>query len=63
MVVSATLVAVMVTVAGDGTKEGAVYRPVVEIVPTWADPPTMPLTLQVTAVFELFDTVAVNCCA
>ena len=33
----------------------------VEIVPRVADPPTVPLTDQVTLVFELPETVAENC--
>jgi len=51
-------VAVMVTCAGLGTEAGAVYKPVLEMVPL-AEPP---LTLQVTAVLEVPLTVAVNCC-
>jgi hypothetical protein len=34
--------------------------PVAEIVPSAVEPPEVPLTLQVTAVFELPVTVAVN---
>jgi len=34
----------------------------VEIIPTVALPPATPLTLHVTAVFEVFVTVAVNIC-
>jgi hypothetical protein len=49
---SATLVAVTVTVAGDGGNAGAVYRaeigPFETIVPTVEFPPAMPLTLQIT---------------
>jgi hypothetical protein len=51
-------VAVMATCSGVGTVAGAVYSPVLEIVPL-ALPPT---TLQVTAVFEVCKTVAVICC-
>ena len=51
----------IVAVAGLGTVLGAVYRPEVEIVPTVALPPVVPLTLQVTAVFDVPVTVAVNC--
>jgi hypothetical protein len=47
-VVSAWLVAVTCTVAGDGRSIGAVF------------PPATPLTLQLTAVSAVFVTVAVN---
>src|ERR1700758_1385672 len=47
---SATLVAVTLTVAGDGGTDGAVYTAVLgpfgAIVPTVAFPPAIPLTLQ-----------------
>lgn len=46
---------------GDGTELGAVYNPAAEIVPTVVLPPTTPLTFQVTAWFEEFCTVALNC--
>jgi hypothetical protein len=59
---SATLVALIATVAGLGTHQGAVYTPDVEIVPTVPLPPAMPLTFQVTAVLVLPVTVALNCC-
>ena len=59
-VVSAALVAVTVTVAGDGSRLGARYVPPL-IVPTVELPPETPFTLQVTAAFEEFVTVAVNC--
>ena len=49
---SATETAVTVTVAGVGMVAGAVYRPVLEIVPTVVLPPMMLLTCQVTPVFE-----------
>jgi hypothetical protein len=39
-----------------------VYRPLDEIVPTEGFPLGVPLTLQVTAVFDEPVTVAVNCC-
>jgi hypothetical protein len=55
-------VALTVTREGLGIIAGARYRPVDEIVPTVASPPTMPLTFQTTAVFVAFCTVAVNCC-
>ena len=60
LVLSAALIAVTVTVAGDGSRLGARYVPPL-IVPTVALPPETPFTLQVTAVFEEFVTVAVNC--
>jgi hypothetical protein len=61
LVVSARLVAVTVTGFGEGTEVGAVYTPEVEMVPTAEFPPTMPLTLHVTAVLVVPVTVAVNC--
>jgi hypothetical protein len=61
LVESAALVAVIVTVPGLGMADGAVYRPDVEIVPTCEEPPVIPLTLQTTAVFDVFETAAVNC--
>jgi hypothetical protein len=57
---SAAETAVTVTTAGEGTVIGAVYMPVLEIMPTVALPPATPLTLQFTAVFEDPVTVAVN---
>jgi hypothetical protein len=57
-VASACEIAVTVTVAGFGTVAGAVYIPPLEILP-FAVPP---LTLQVTAVFDVPVTVAMNCC-
>ena len=62
LVESATETAVIVTAAGLGATAGAVYSPVVEMVPTVAFPPFTPFTCHVTAVFEVFVTVAVNCC-
>jgi hypothetical protein len=56
-VVSAWLVAVMVTVCGVEMLAGAVYRPDALIVPVPAG-----LIVQVTAVFPVFRTLAVNCC-
>jgi hypothetical protein len=54
---SATLVAVTVTVGGDGGSAGAVYRaeigPFETIVPAVEFPPAMPLTLQITPGAEL----------
>ena len=45
-----------------GTLDGAVYRPVDEMVPTDEFPPGMPPTNQFTAVFVVPETVTVNCC-
>ena len=51
-----------VTVTGlVGTLDGAVYRPVKEIVPTKELPPATPFTSQFTAVLVVPETVAVNC--
>src|SRR5438105_3950095 len=58
-VVSAALVAFTVC---EPAADGAVYKPVVLTVPTVELPPATPSTDHVTAVFELFVTVAVNCC-
>lgn len=60
--VSAWLVAVTVTPAGDGIICGAAYMPVAEIVPTLELPPAIPLTLQETPVFDVPVTLAANCC-
>jgi hypothetical protein len=55
-------VAVTITVACGGTEDGAVYNPLVEIVPQ-ADPAQPgPLTLQVTAVFVVPVTTSAKCC-
>jgi len=62
LVVSACDTAATVTVAGLGTAEGAVYSPEVEIIPTVEFPPATPFTCQLTAVLEVPETVAVNCC-
>ncbi len=59
---SAALMAVMVTLAGDGRLAGAVYAPAEVIVPAAAPPPGTPFTLQVTAVFVELVTVATNVC-
>lgn len=59
---SAALVAVTVTVDGDGTTEGAVYSPVASTAPQAGALHPAPCTLQVTAVFELPTTDALNCC-
>ena len=58
---SDALVAVMVTVAGDGTAAGAVYRPVEEIVPQVVPLQPVPDAVQVTAVFDAPVTEAANC--
>ena len=58
-VVSATLVAVTVC---EPAKVGAVYKPLELTVPAVELPPFTPSTDHVTDVFELFVTVAVNCC-
>lgn len=61
LVLSAIEVAVTVTVGELGMEEGAVYKPLLEIVPH-ADPlQPEPATLQVTAVLLLPVTLAVNC--
>src|SRR5271154_3683721 len=57
-VLSATLVAVTVSTCVEVTDAGAVYNPVVSIVPTAGG-----ITDHVTAVLLLNVTVAVNCCA
>lgn len=59
---SATLTAFTATVAGLGTEDGAVYKPEVEIFPRAMLPPEMSFTNQLTAVFDVFVTVGVNCC-
>lgn len=60
-VVSATEVAVTVTVVELGSFVGAVYKPVVLTVPMIASPPVSPFTLHVTEVLVEPVTVAVNC--
>ena len=65
LVLSAWLVAVMMTVCGLGTKAGAVYRPDADIVPTVELPPVttgiaLAPTPHVTAVFVVLVTVALN---
>lgn len=59
---SATEVAVTLTCAGFGTEPGAAYKPLDETVPHAAPEQPVPLTVQVTSVFVVFTTVAVNCC-
>ncbi|MFQ5329106.1 MAG: hypothetical protein ACE5D4_03850, partial [Thermodesulfobacteriota bacterium] len=61
VVPSASLTALIVTVAGEGALAGAVYRPVASIVPTVALPPATPLTCQVTVVVAEPVTVSENC--
>ena len=56
LVASAAHVAVSVTVWKAETTDGAVYRPLLEMLPTCGEMD------QVTPVFELPLTVAVNCC-
>jgi hypothetical protein len=51
-----------ITAAGDGTEEGAVYKPVELIVPQLDPEQPAPLTLQSTAVFVLPVTLVWNCC-
>jgi hypothetical protein len=58
---SAELVAVTVTVDGEGTAEGAVYSPVRSTVPQAGALHPAPCTPQVTAVFEFPTTDAFNC--
>ena len=61
-VLSATEMAFTVTGFDAGTVAGAVKSPVALIVPVVAFPPVTLFTCHVTAVFEVFATVAVNCC-
>src|ERR1700722_7261551 len=58
LVASFSDVATITTCAGVGTVVGAVYKPVLEIVP-FALPPD---TVQVTAVLNVSCTLALNCC-
>ena len=62
LVVSAWLVAVMLTLAGEGKSAGAVYLPVEEIIPSIAFPPGTPLTAHDTSMFVVFVTVAAKVC-
>jgi hypothetical protein len=62
LVESAADVAVTVTKAGSGAWDGAVYRPLVLIVPQVDPTQPTPLSLQVTEVLLDPVTVAVNCC-
>jgi hypothetical protein len=56
------LTAAVVTAALLGKSAGAVYKPVAEIVPTELFPPTIPLTLHVTAASLVFVTSAEKSC-
>lgn len=62
LVGSAADVAVTVTNGGLGTADGAVYRPLLEMVPQMLPAQPEPLRLQLTAVLADPVTVAVNCC-
>jgi hypothetical protein len=59
---SAADVAVTLTVAGDGTPDGAVYSPVLLMLPHAVPVHPLPGKLHVTAVLVVLLTVAVNCC-
>jgi hypothetical protein len=61
LVESATLVAVAVTVPWDGTANGAVYSPLLLIVPQAVPLQPAPDTVQSTAVFDVPVTEAANC--
>ena len=59
--VIAWLVACTVTIPGEGTADGAVYKPLIESMkPTVLLPPTCPFTSQVTDWFAFPETVALN---
>ena len=58
---SAAETAVMITVALAGMADGAVYKPLLEIVPLVESPSVMPSTCHETAVLDVLETVAVNC--
>ncbi len=60
LVESAALAACITTVAGEGRIGEAVNTPSGEMVPSAALPPGIPETLQMTAVLDVFDTVAAN---
>ena len=62
LVVSATLVAAIVTLLGLGTTAGAVYNPLFEIVAVRRVSPATPSTVHLTAVFDEPVIVALNCC-
>jgi hypothetical protein len=60
LVGSATDTAFTDTVDDDGTLTGEEYTPALEMVPTVALPPGMPLTAQVTAIVAVLVTAAVK---
>jgi hypothetical protein len=62
LVGSAFDVAVTVTILGIGIDVGAVYSPAAVITPQELPPQPAPDTFQVTVVFALPETWAVNCC-
>jgi len=59
---SAALVAVTVTVSGEGTAEGAVYNPAPFTVPHAAEVHPAPWTVHITVVFDVPTTDAFSCC-
>ena len=61
LVLSATEIAVTLTWFGVGALLGAVYRPLVDMVPHVAPVQPLPATLHDTAVFVVSVTVAVSC--
>jgi len=61
LLASASDTAVTVTVEGPGTAAGPTYRPEEETMPIVELPPFTPLICQVTDVFDVPETVAVNC--
>jgi hypothetical protein len=62
LLASAELTAATVTSVGAGTAGGAVYRPTLVTVPQTAPLHPEPSRLHMTAVFEIPDTAALNCC-
>jgi hypothetical protein len=61
LVGSATLVAFTVTVADEGALAGVTYSPLLEIVPHAAPVQPVPLTVQITVVFDVPVTFPINC--
>jgi hypothetical protein len=61
LVVSARLVALTVTCIAATILAGALYNPLVDIVPTAEFPPATPFTFQVTPTFAAPLTAEVNC--
>ena len=55
------LVALTLTVAGDGTLAGGTYSPSLEIVPHDVPVQPVPLTVQVSAAFDVPVTFPTNC--